>query len=180
MQEQREDPPGVVAIPIDALVTWSAGSFWGRLSDRMVVYLFPVFLLGLGALMGILLDVDAPGFIGPSLAATGAGFAIMAFSHRSWKGIARVLRSNGMNHIVAKEILKDSGSGDIWLETGLSKIFRNGCLVLAFGMTAVWAMSIIFVEKQPNVIAWMFRVHYLPGGACYVVGLALSEMKELV
>lgn len=141
-------------------------------SERAPGYLFPFFLLTVEVILRDAFQLNTSEFIGPTLAAAGAGMVIYLVSYHD----CNILPSD-----IPEEVKTYLSQNDKYrLETNLSILFRNFCLIVTLILTLLWIWAIILSTQSPDLMWWFFPVHYYPGMASYILGAILSEVKEVV
>lgn len=142
------------------------------LFERAPSYFFPFFLLMVESILRDAFQLNTKEFIGPTLAATGAGMVIYLVSYHECK-----LLPPNLPQPVAQYLNQND---NYRLETNLSVFFRSLCLIVTLALTLLWIWTIILSTQSPDLMWWIFPAHYYPGAVSYMLGFILSEVKEVI
>lgn len=138
------------------------------MAKNILIYGFPFFLLLLEWLLRSALQIDSLSFMGPTLAATGAGFLLPLIipKSRDWPISDE-----------EREELKRSGFEISHIkETKL----MDWVLLFVFVLTGVW-LYCLWLSSNTNTVYWLgVPNHIVLGLVGYFIGVVFSAMKEAV
>ena len=149
-------------------------SYMVSLGDRTPGYLFSVFLILLELILRTALDIDTKGFIGPTLAAAGIGMTIPITSYTNRQAVLSEIEKISTEF---KRTILDKGYS---LDTRRARVLRNigwGMLIL---LSILWIVSIYTSIQETLFSPFMIRVQYVLGVICFIGGILITEVKEVI
>lgn len=151
------------------------------LSDRIVGYFFPVFLLLLESFLRSAFQINTRDFIGPTLASVGVGMIIPLTSYRSPEVKLSPLNTptEAIDLLTRPEFTNLIKQRLLFVETQKARVFKNFCWFIIFVLVLLWVYSITLSTKSPSELLWIYPKHYYPGIISYTTGVILSEVKEI-
>ena len=146
--------------------------YLASLSERAVIYIFPLFLLLIEVFFRFAFETDTQSFIGPTLASFGIGLVLPLTIYSKPHNLT-------LNNLPPSLIQKLT-SGEITIITAREKIFVNICWIMIICFTALWMWSLVLATKYSNLLWLSLPAHYYPGLINYLLGFVFSEVKELI
>lgn len=125
----------------------------------VLIYGFPLTLLGFEWGLRTMLAVDSGGFTGPTLAAAGLSF-LMPLTKPKKKNLP------GHDDVIAVSKADAALTPILWISV--------------FAFLFSWSWSCYVSLKLPNDTTFGFASHLVIGGAVYIVSLLLTAIKEKV
>lgn len=129
---------------------------------QILIYGFPLMLLGFEWGLRTLLIVDSQGFIGPTLAAAGLSYLVPLTKPK----------------VVSMNIPEHPGA----MATSRSdqEILIPLVFILIFLFLFAWTLTCYVSIKHPNDMIFGLSTHLAIGGAVYVISLVMIFFKEKV
>lgn len=172
MQNNTSRSVPIVA-PASPRANTRSRKFWRGLLgffERLPGYVFPLFLVALEWALRFAFQLSTQEFVGPTLASTGVGLTISLTSYKSRKTLENA-PAEIRNYIEEHNYTVDSAS---------SRFFRVFCWITTLVLTIFWVATLIISTKFATMTYWIFPAHYYLGFLSYILGFALSELKEVL
>lgn len=150
-------------------------NFFNAFSERVILYVFPLFLVILELILKNAGGTNIDGFIGPTLASIGVGFALPLTIYKGIKNSSELPENTPEELKIA---LASLPKNTYYIIEPKHKVFANWCLVFTILLTTFWFGSVYLSTKQPHAV-WLDQpIHNLLGYVSYFGGFILSEIKE--
>jgi hypothetical protein len=147
------------------------------LIERLPKFLFPPFLLVLQLILRSMGGDNSFFFVGPALAAAGAGLVVALTSHRGSR----------IPVTIPDEIENFINNNGLVVDTVNARIFRIWALIISATLTLIWAGT-VKLSLDPlappvqvgGITIQMANAQFILGLLCYIIGIGFSELKEFV
>lgn len=150
---------------------------WKSIPRRLPMYIYPVVLVLIEYLLRSLSSLETKEFIGPTLAIAGASL-ILPLTIRKPLTIERLKRYP--QKIVRQfETLQQNGLPVQYLPRE-EETFIQICWTGVFVTTLIWVWALYLAIMYPDQLWLGVPSNYFPGFINYVIGLALTEVHEVL
>ena len=135
---------------------------------RILIYIFPFFLLVIEAILRAILSLDTKTFVGPTLAAVGIGFVIPLIKPRQ--------RDYNIRPDLKATLIKEG----FLLISKRVEIFIDFVWLFTFIFTGCWACTLYLSNKLPDYYWLGIPAYLFLGLLCYFGGVVFSEIREVI
>jgi len=135
---------------------------------KLTVYGFPLFLIGLEAILRAALQLDSLAFTGPTLAAGGVALVVPIILPKR--------RDYGLSTATEVEL----ESKGITFVSSAEQLLADVAVFAILLLTGAWMLSLYLSCKLPSREVMGVPLFLLVGITCYFIGIVMSELKRLV
>lgn len=139
---------------------------WSSVHERLPMYVFPAFLILTEWIFRSISSVDTETFIGPTLAAVGAGYVVplTIMKKRNYpQDVVDIMNKYGLTAQPIREIR-----------------FIALCWVFLFFFTGLWLLSLFLSARHFGQNSIVVPEYDYPGIINYLGGFLLSEVREVI